>query len=249
MTVSLYEGPVGSGKSYHAFAEGLMHIAMRRPRYVYTNIPLVKNKDPKKAKMEQERWFFDSGEITPEKLIRFAVEKKLPPRLGGFEGKCKLIIDESPTYFEAREWTKKDRKSWLRFLAHSRKLGFDVILVAQDQVQVDKQIRKSVEYFVRHYNINRYWWFSWLPIKIFWAVHFWAKTNTKGTVQTILFRKKLAKRYDSWEVFDEEMRLLLAEAELEAQEAALRPAPAQPAARPTAKRKSSWRRWLKKEAS
>src|SRR3569833_2558293 len=55
-----------------------------------------------------------------------------------------LVHDECSAFLNARQWQSKDRDSMLDWFIHSRKLGWDVILVAQSPVQLDKQVREAI---------------------------------------------------------------------------------------------------------
>lgn len=60
-----------------------------------------------------------------------------------------LVLDELSSWLNARTWGDKARQGVLDFMIHSRKLGWDVYLIAQSLQQLDKQLRDSlVEYHV-----------------------------------------------------------------------------------------------------
>lgn len=55
-----------------------------------------------------------------------------------------LVLDECGVFFNSRDWADKGRQSIISWLLHSRKLGWDVILIVQDISLIDKQIRTSL---------------------------------------------------------------------------------------------------------
>lgn len=55
-----------------------------------------------------------------------------------------LVLDECGVFFNSREWGDKGRQAVISWLLHSRKLGWDVILIVQDLSIIDKQIRSSL---------------------------------------------------------------------------------------------------------
>jgi hypothetical protein len=55
-----------------------------------------------------------------------------------------LIVDEAGTWLNARTWQGQDRESIIDWLTQSRKRRWDVILVAQAVVMLDKQVREAV---------------------------------------------------------------------------------------------------------
>lgn len=196
--IALFTGSVGSGKSYHALLCGLKKIGAIPDRYVVANFPIRFSKG-KKGEKEKRRWHY-WDEITPEKLIAFSLEKGF----FGKEGHCLLIIDEAGCVFNSRDWQTKsaERARWIKFFSQSRKFGYDVILVAQSDRMIDRQIRSLAEYEVRHFSARRYWWLSWLPIRLHFAVWFWYHTKLRGTVDPFVIRKSVANRYDTMRVFN-----------------------------------------------
>lgn len=55
-----------------------------------------------------------------------------------------LVLDETGPLFNARSWQEKDRGSVVDWLLHTRKLGWDVLLIVQNVSLIDKQIRTAV---------------------------------------------------------------------------------------------------------
>ena len=53
-----------------------------------------------------------------------------------------VVLDECADLFNSRTYNKRDRLAWCKFFRQHRKLGYDVYLVAQDDHDVDKQIRE-----------------------------------------------------------------------------------------------------------
>ena len=60
-----------------------------------------------------------------------------------------LVLDEVSKFLNSRTWGDKGRNDVLDWLVHSRKLGWDVYMIAQGPEQIDKQLRTSLlEYWV-----------------------------------------------------------------------------------------------------
>lgn len=55
-----------------------------------------------------------------------------------------LILDECALLFNARAWQDRERGSVIGWLLHTRKLGWDVIIIVQNAALIDKQIRVAV---------------------------------------------------------------------------------------------------------
>jgi len=55
-----------------------------------------------------------------------------------------LVLDECGTWFNSRNWQDKSRKALNDWFLHSRKLGWDVILIVQDVDIIDSQARMAI---------------------------------------------------------------------------------------------------------
>ena len=75
----------------------------------------------------------------------------------GKENQTMLIFDEAHTIWNSRDWQKcADRSEWLTFFSQHRKLGFDIVIISQSDIQLDKQIRIQFEYEIIHRKINNF---------------------------------------------------------------------------------------------
>jgi hypothetical protein len=60
-----------------------------------------------------------------------------------------IVLDELGSWLNSRGWSDKSRQPFIDWLIHSRKKGWDILLICQHINQIDKQIRESlVEYHV-----------------------------------------------------------------------------------------------------
>lgn len=89
---------------------------------------------------------------------------------------------------------------WIKFFSQHRKLGYNVILIAQSDKMLDKQIRSLIEYDVKHIKMNNSFFF-FLPTS-FLAVEKWYGQHMKLGTQVIWYRKRIAAMYDSYALFD-----------------------------------------------
>lgn len=55
-----------------------------------------------------------------------------------------IVLDEVGTFLNSRDWQAKERKAVISWLLHSRKFGWDLILIAQHPRLVDAQIRDAL---------------------------------------------------------------------------------------------------------
>ena len=143
MTVYLYTGTPGSGKSLHLAK--LLYWDLKLGRPVIANFDVNTKHNKSFYKVENE-------DLTPEYLVDFANDYFRTQEFK--EGSIQLYIDESQVIFGNRDWRNADRAGWIRFFTQHRKFGYNVFLVAQHHEMIDKQIRALVEYEVMHRKLN-----------------------------------------------------------------------------------------------
>lgn len=218
--ISMYTGSVGSGKSFHALDVGIKILKEKKHgqyRHVIANYPLLPDtqkwwwrfltKKKRAAKMEameaaEKRWIF-RDDIS----VEFLIAESIKNGWYGKESMCMVEIDEAGIIFNSRDWNTKahDRTKWIKFLALSRKFGYDFIFVAQSDRMIDKQIRSFCEYEVRHLKANNSFFMSFLNvfrITLFMYVYQWYVTKMKGDLRFAMFKSKVADRYDTMRIFD-----------------------------------------------
>jgi zona occludens toxin len=214
MSIELYTGFVGSGKSYCATKEAINIVDSKLgTRYVIANFPikpkkktlhfLHKNEEDKYHKLD--RWIFKNND---ELTVKYLIDKSLKMGWNKKEGSCLLIFDEASIPFNARTFHRSDRLEWIQFLTQSRKFGYDIIFITQDARMLDKQIRSLCEYEVVHKKLNNMFAFKWLNllrISIFAQVKYWNGTNaryTRGQLKLVKYSSKVSERYDTLRLFD-----------------------------------------------
>lgn len=142
--IELYSGTPGSGKSLHTAR--VIHDWMTRWRS-----PVIANFSFKAKACNPKGWGsfleINNSQLTPEFLEFFSERYK---ELRGWktipEEHILLVIDEAQILFNAREWNKGNRAGWISFFTQHRKLGYRVILIAQFDRMLDRQIRSVIEY-------------------------------------------------------------------------------------------------------
>lgn len=203
--IYLYSGTPGSGKSYHAVVDAAKKLKRRDKNRVIANFPLV-GKRGKAISPHFEYW--DNSDITISRLMSYARQHH---RIG-VEGQTLVIIDEAQCIFNSRDWNGKgvihsalkkqpdSRMDWIKFFSQHRKFGFNVILIAQSDKMLDKQIRSLIEYDIKHIKMNNGFFF-FLPTS-FLAVEKWYGQRMKLSSQVIWYHKRIAAMYDSYALFD-----------------------------------------------
>lgn len=146
--IELYSGTPGSGKSLHA--------TMRAYNFVKLGRPVIANYSLRFPKEKQQRLFscWDNMEVTPDALVSFAASWWASHEFR--EERILLILDECQLIFNSRSWDARgqgggpSRMDWIRFFSQHRKYGYRIILIAQFDRMIDRQIRALIETETKH---------------------------------------------------------------------------------------------------
>lgn len=202
MSIWLYTGTPGSGKSYHAARDIVARL--RCGGGLICNFPV--NAQVLKRCRVQQLVYWDNSELTAQRLIAFA-RKYLKV---GVEGQCLVVIDECQIIFNSRDYNRKDRMAWIQLFCQHRKLGFNFILITQNDRMIDRQIRALVENEVKHRKLNNYGLggkiFGLLTLGKTWfiAIDYWYGGNKLKLGQEIFpYNRKFEKVYDSYRLFSD----------------------------------------------
>lgn len=200
--IKLYSGTPGSGKSLH-LAEILYYRIKNTRTVTIGNFEL--NTANIKGRKRGTYLYVDNMRLTPQRLINFS--KRYEHRYGCVkEGTFLLIIDESQILFNSREWQMKNRSAWTSFFTQHRKLKFDVILVAQFDRMLDRQIRSLLEYEWIHRKCTNYGNVGKLLSlfcggSLFVCVEVWYPMKEKIGAEFFRYHKKYANIYDTYNLF------------------------------------------------
>ena len=197
--VKFYSGTPGSGKSFHTALE--MMQALYRKKNVISTVNIDMKKVTKNGRKKTGQFVYvPILEIDPEFLYKYAVENHKK----GSEGQTLLVIDECQIIFDARSFQKKERTDWILFFSRHRHLGYNVILISQQDRMVDRQIRGMFEYEYRHRKINNFGLLWMLPITMFVVVQYWYGTkDLRIGSQFLRYRRRIGSIYDSYTMFDD----------------------------------------------
>lgn len=199
--IQLYSGTLGSGKS--------LHTARRVYYSLWRGIPVICNFEInlKYVKHPELFTFCDNRRLRPSFLIQYA-QRYFD---GGIvkEGKILLVIDECQMMFNARSWDAKDREAWNKFFTVHRHYGFDVILIAQFDRMIDRQIRSLIEYETIHRKVSNFGVRGWLLCalmlapQLFVAVRFWYPMRERIDSEFFRASRKYYRLYDTFMTFDD----------------------------------------------
>lgn len=200
--ISLYSGTPGSGKSLHVAKT--MYWWIRAGKPCICNFPIATEKI--KLSRQQDFHFVREDKLTPDYLIKFAqdyIKKNGKVK----EGSILLVIDECQRIFNARDWGQKGRADWLTFFTLHRHLGFDIILIAQFDRMLDRQIRALIEYEYIHRKVSNFGWkgkiLSLLAFgNLFVSVKIWYPMKEKTGSEWYRAKKMYYGLYDTFAMFD-----------------------------------------------
>lgn len=203
--IYLYSGTPGSGKSLHV------------SRVLYFQLlkgwPAVCNFDFATDKIKRRRLgdfvSFSNDELRPDVLIRYSQNYFATHRF--VEGRILLVIDECQLLFNARDWNAKSRAAWLSFFTQHRKYGYDIILVAQFDRMLDRQIRCLIEYEQIHRKVSNYgFWGKLISVatvgKLFVSVKVWYPLREKVGSEFFKAKRRYYHLYDTYKHFENETK-------------------------------------------
>lgn len=150
MTIYLYSGTPGTGKSLHAANDIRFNLNRRVPHPTIANFPLAED-----APVKHPEGFmsYRNDELTPELLTGLA-DGYWRTRDFFREDYIGLYLDEAQLLFNSRLWTAQDRMAWLEFFSQHRKYGYKVVFIAQSARMIDNQFRMLVEYEYLHRKVR-----------------------------------------------------------------------------------------------
>ena len=199
MTISLYSGTPGSGKSLHA--------TERIRKRLARGLPVVANYNLDATKIPHPELFtyLDNQELTPQALVDYARGWFDSHRFG--EDKILVVIDECQLIFNSREWQNKDRMAWIQLLSQHRKMGLCIILVAQFDKMIDRQFRALIEYEYVHRKVSNFGVVGWVMSLFFLGrahvcIQRYYPLNQRLGARWFVARNSIFEMYDSYGSFD-----------------------------------------------
>lgn len=201
--IELYSGTPGSGKSLHTAKEIRTRLRMHKRVIIgnfYVNMKAV-------SRRKGTYLFVMNDRLTPDRLLQFS--RKLSDHLGRRlkEGEILLIIDEAQLLFNSREWQNISRNGWLSFFSQHRHYGYDIILAAQFDRMLDRQVRCLIEYEEIHRKVSRFGYIGFFiglltNNNLYVAVKRWYPIRERVEGNFFFGSKKLFAIYDSYNHFD-----------------------------------------------
>lgn len=198
MTIYLYSGTPGSGKSLDA---------AKTIRY------WLKHGKPVIANFEVNHDEIRSGRFTYMPNSCFSVDDLVLWASDWWsdhdakEDGILLVLDECQLIFNSRTWQDRDRLKVLEFLSQHRKYKYKIILIAQSSIMIDRQFRVLIEYEVKHRKVSNIGLFGKMLSLLSFSELFRANTYLYQTSEFLSgeffrFSKKDAAIYDSYSAFE-----------------------------------------------
>jgi zona occludens toxin (predicted ATPase) len=197
--IYLYSGTPGSGKSLHVARVIRSTLLLNKP--VLANIPI--NTD--RIRHPERFIYVPDARLRPSALMEYS-QKHFEGKTVK-EGEILLIIDEAQRLFNARDWSKSDRAAWNEFFQLHRHFGYDIILVAQFDRMLDRQVRSVIEYEQIHRKVSNYGWRGWLLCALmvapalFVSVKMWYPMRERVGSEFFRYSKRLGRMYDTFMTF------------------------------------------------
>ena len=125
MSITLYTGSPGSGKSLHC-TENIIN-SLKKGINVISNYSINIDSISNCLGMYVHK---TDEEITVDFLIEFARKNHVK----GKENQTLIVIDEAQLKFNSRAWQDKSRVKWNKFFTVHRHLGYEIILATQKEI-------------------------------------------------------------------------------------------------------------------
>ena len=202
--IRLLSGTPGSGKSLHA-AKMIVKLITGVKMDVIANFPIKMDVVTNYGKKKSGKFtYVDNSDLTVQYLVDYHKANHVPRK----EAQTLVVIDEAGVMFNPRDYSTSDRPTWLKFMAQHRKFGYNIILIAQFDRQIDRQMRACIEYEVKHRKANNFGLIGLLltlvRIPLFVAVTKWYGTNERMGAQWFTFNKKYEEIYDTFAMFEKD---------------------------------------------
>jgi len=187
-------GSLGAGKSQYAVEIGMDHLSIGGT--CITNIPIDPVKIGEWMKEEFGRVFDPSRlellkQATIDKFYNFA-------KRGNDKHNVLMILDEAALDLNARDWSKRDDEMF-NFVVLVRKMGIRLILVAQDNSDLDKQLRKKFQWETHCRSLKQFMPLGLdIPVPVFVRVRYWLAVGQKPMSRGFKFSWKSP----AWGMYD-----------------------------------------------
>ena len=198
--IHLYSGTPGSGKSLHTARDIRDALRIRK-------MPVIANFDVNHSLRNYDRLFtyLPNDRLDPSFLEDFARNWFAGRKVR--EDSILLVIDEAQLVFNSRAWRHGQRMDWIQFFSQHRHFGYKVVLIAQFDRMIDRQIRSLIEIETNHRKLGNFGMKGLilsLPFRgrLFLGVSYYYGLKEKVGICWLLPRRAYFKVYDSYNRFE-----------------------------------------------
>lgn len=201
--IVLYSGTPGSGKSLDTART--IYNWSRRGAPIICNFPI--NEGNIRIKRKKNITFMSNDDLEPDRLVAFSKAHFNGQRIK--EDSILLIIDEAQLIFNARSWSAKGRDRWNWFFTMHRHFGYFIILCAQFDRMLDRQVRCLIEYEYIHRKVTNMGikglFLSCLmfsPANLYCKVRMWYPMKQHISSEFFSGKRKYFEIYDTFAMLD-----------------------------------------------
>ena len=198
--IHLYSGTPGSGKSLHTARDIRDALRIRK-------MPVIANFDVNHSLRNYDRLvtYLPNDRLDPSFLEDFARNWFAGRKVR--EDSILLVIDEAQLVFNSRAWQHGQRMDWIQFFSQHRHFGYKVVLIAQFDRMIDRQIRSLIEIETNHRKLGNFGMKGLilsLPFRgrLFLGVSYYYGLKEKVGTCWLLPRRAYFKVYDSYNRFE-----------------------------------------------
>lgn len=200
MTIKLFSGTPGSGKSLHCASK--IYYSLRSGRPIIANFEINTSLIPKN---KGSFTCVNNKDLTPDYLREYSNNYFSSHSFK--EEKILLVIDEAQIMFNSRNWNANGRDDWIWFFSNHRKYGYEIVLIAQFDRMLDRQIRALLEYEFIHRKVSNYGYKGKAMSLVagghlFVAVEVWYPMKERVGSEFFKAKKKFYQIYDTYNKFD-----------------------------------------------
>lgn len=203
--MSLYSGTPGSGKSLHLANRLYWWISSGRPVICINfavDLDRIRN-----GQKNPHVYFFDGETVKPSDLMDLGLEYAAEHGGKVKEDSFLLVWDECQRQFNSRDWGHKGRAEWLKFFTLHRHFGFEIIMIAQYDRMLDRQVRALFEYEVIHRKMSNFGWQGKIIAtlclgELFVAVRMWYPLHERIGAEYFRKHKRYLQIYDTFALLD-----------------------------------------------
>jgi len=196
MAIYFYSGTPGSGKSYHMAMDIWFKLLMGKNIISTENIKteIVSKNGKKKI---GDFVCVPILELEPKYLYEYAYKN----HVRGKEKQTTVIIDEAQIIFDPVEFKGNSRRDWILFFTRHRKIGYEIIIISQNERLIARPIRSLFETEIKHRQLNHALWF--IPFKVFYFIEYWHGNKMILSKSMKILNKKVASIYDTYSMLED----------------------------------------------